>query len=114
MESLGAEARVQATAGGSDAFRKGVGSRSEVRRVPSLVQRASTHDGSGFLPMPYDETRVRAVLRMLLAFGEDPDAPELAELPGRVAEFWKERLAGYTTTSPPNCNPSRAIWPPCP
>lgn len=48
--------------------------------------------------MPYDEIRVRAVLRdLLLAFGEDPDSPELAETPGRVAEFWKERLAGYAT-----------------
>lgn len=47
--------------------------------------------------MPFDELRARAVLRdLLLAFGEDPDAVELAETPARVAEFWKERLAGYT------------------
>ena len=47
-------------------------------------------------PAPaFDETRARAVLRdLLLAFGEDPDSPELAETPARVAEFWKERLAG--------------------
>ncbi len=48
--------------------------------------------------MPFDELRARAVLRdLLLAFGEDPDSPELAETPARVAEFWKERLAGAGT-----------------
>jgi GTP cyclohydrolase I len=46
--------------------------------------------------MPFDEPRARAVLRdLLLAFGEDPGAAELAETPARVAEFWKERLAGH-------------------
>jgi len=46
--------------------------------------------------MPFDEPRTRDLLRDLLsAFGEDPAAPELLETPARVAEFWKERLAGH-------------------
>lgn len=45
---------------------------------------------------PFDEARAQAVLAELLsAFGEDPNSEELRETPARVAEFWKERLAGY-------------------
>lgn len=45
---------------------------------------------------PFDEARARAVLAELLeAFGEDPGSEELRETPARVAEFWKERLAGH-------------------
>lgn len=45
---------------------------------------------------PFDEARARAVLAELLAaFGEDPGCEELRETPARVAEFWKERLAGH-------------------
>ncbi|MFN8011666.1 MAG: GTP cyclohydrolase I [Holophagaceae bacterium] len=45
---------------------------------------------------PFDEARAQAVLADLLAaFGEDPSSEELRETPARVAEFWKERLAGY-------------------
>lgn len=39
------------------------------------------------------ETAVRALLRGL---GQDPDSPELRDTPARVAEFWTERLAGYS------------------
>lgn len=46
--------------------------------------------------MPFDEARAaRAVRELLSGFGADPDAPELRETPARVAEFWRERLAGY-------------------
>ncbi|HEY3401103.1 MAG TPA: GTP cyclohydrolase I [Geothrix sp.] len=38
------------------------------------------------------ETAIRALLQ---SFGLDPAAPELKDTPGRVAEFWAERLAGY-------------------
>jgi GTP cyclohydrolase I len=37
-----------------------------------------------------------AVRALLLAFGQDPEAPELRETPARVAEFWGERLSGYS------------------
>lgn len=36
-----------------------------------------------------------AVRALLAALGQDPEAPELADTPARVAEFWAERLAGY-------------------
>lgn len=46
--------------------------------------------------MPFDEARAsRAVRELLCGFGADPDAPELRDTPARVAEFWRERLAGY-------------------
>ncbi len=45
--------------------------------------------------MPFDEARVSRAIRELLAgLGADPDALELRETPGRVTEFWRERLAG--------------------
>ncbi len=43
-----------------------------------------------------DEARTaRAVRELLTSLGQDPDAPELQDTPARVADFWKERLAGY-------------------
>ena len=43
-----------------------------------------------------DEARTaRAVRELLASLGQDPDAPELRDTPARVADFWKERLAGY-------------------
>ena len=36
-----------------------------------------------------------AVAALLRSFGQDPTQAELALTPGRVAEFWGERLAGY-------------------
>ena len=36
-----------------------------------------------------------AVRALLQSFGLDPQAPELQATPGRVADFWGERLAGY-------------------
>ncbi len=45
---------------------------------------------------PLDRVASEAAVRALLqALGQDPDAPELRDTPGRVAEFWAERLAGY-------------------
>ncbi|MBL0210620.1 MAG: GTP cyclohydrolase I FolE [Holophagaceae bacterium] len=46
--------------------------------------------------MPLHESQAEAAIRSLLeSFGLDPDAPELAATPRRVAEFWAERTAGY-------------------
>jgi len=46
--------------------------------------------------MTFDETRIaRAVRDLLAGFGADPDCPELRDTPLRVADFWRERLAGY-------------------
>jgi len=43
-----------------------------------------------------DEARTaRAVRELLASLGQDPDAPELLDTPARVADFWRERLAGY-------------------
>ncbi|MBI3129984.1 MAG: GTP cyclohydrolase I FolE [Acidobacteria bacterium] len=46
--------------------------------------------------MPLDDTRTALAIRQLLqSLGRDPDCPELKDTPQRVAEFWRERLAGY-------------------
>jgi GTP cyclohydrolase I len=46
--------------------------------------------------MPLNDTALLASVRTLLqALGQDPETPELRDTPARVAEFWKERLAGY-------------------
>ena len=46
--------------------------------------------------MTFDTTgATQAVRDLLRSFGMDPSAPELADTPARVAEFWAERLAGY-------------------
>ncbi len=46
--------------------------------------------------MPLDDTRTALAIRQLLqALGQDPDCAELKDTPQRVAEFWRERLAGY-------------------
>ncbi len=43
-----------------------------------------------------DEARTaRAVRELLASLGQDPDSPELRDTPARVADFWRERLAGY-------------------
>lgn len=42
-----------------------------------------------------DQALVHSVRSLLQAMGQDPGAPELRDTPARVAEFWKERLAGY-------------------
>ena len=39
----------------------------------------------------------KAVRDLLRSLGADPDSPELADTPQRVAEFWTERLAGQDT-----------------
>lgn len=44
-----------------------------------------------------DEQRAAGAIRELLAsLGADPDSSELRDTPRRVAEFWAERLAGYS------------------
>lgn len=46
--------------------------------------------------MPLHAPQAEAAIRSLLeSFGLDPEAPELAATPRRVAEFWAERTAGY-------------------
>lgn len=46
--------------------------------------------------MPLNDTALTASVRDLVqALGLDPDAPELRDTPHRVAEFWRERTAGY-------------------
>ncbi len=46
--------------------------------------------------MPLEQPQAEAAIRaLLLSFGLDPDSPELAETPARVAGFWAERTAGY-------------------
>jgi len=48
------------------------------------------------LPGEMDEERIRrAVLEMLLAFGEDPQREGLRDTPDRVARMYQELLAGY-------------------
>ena len=43
-----------------------------------------------------DEARTaRAVRELLASLGQDPDSPEVRDTPARVADFWRERLAGY-------------------
>ena len=41
------------------------------------------------------EKAARAVRNLLESLGMDPDSAELRETPGRVADAWLERLAGY-------------------
>lgn len=44
----------------------------------------------------FNEARAaKAIHELLASFGADPQCPELRDTPSRVAEFWKERLAGY-------------------
>jgi len=46
--------------------------------------------------LPLDLAASQAAVRaLLMGFGLDPESPELKDTPGRVAEFWAERLAGY-------------------
>lgn len=46
--------------------------------------------------MPIHLSQAEAAIRsLLMSFGLDPDAAELAATPKRVAEFWAERTAGY-------------------
>jgi GTP cyclohydrolase I len=65
--------------------------------------------------MPFDEARAsRAVRDLLSAFGTDPDAPELRDTPNRVAEFWRERLAGYEVEVAGELQALPGILAPCP
>ena len=45
-----------------------------------------------FIDRPAAEAAIRA---LLLSLGQDPKSPELMDTPARVAEFWRERLAGH-------------------
>jgi GTP cyclohydrolase IA len=65
--------------------------------------------------MPFDEVRTsRAVRELLCGFGMDPEAPELRDTPSRVAEFWRERLAGYDVDVSQELQSLPGILAPCP
>jgi len=65
--------------------------------------------------MTFDRVGAAAAVRQLLAsFGADPDAPELAATPGRVAEFWAERLAGEGVDPGLELEPLPGELEPCP
>ena len=65
--------------------------------------------------MTFDRVGAAAAVRQLLAsFGQDPDAPELAETPNRVAEFWAERLAGHGLDPGLELQPLPGDLAPCP
>lgn len=65
--------------------------------------------------MTFDEARTsRAVRDLLSGFGVDPDSPELQETPSRVAEFWRERLAGYGVDVARELQPLPGELAPCP
>lgn len=65
--------------------------------------------------MPFDEARTsRAVRELLAGLGVDPDAPELRETPGRVAEFWRERLVGYDVDVAAELQSLPGVLAPCP
>jgi GTP cyclohydrolase I len=56
----------------------------------------------------------RAVKELLRCLGADPDSPELADTPLRVAEFWAERLAGYQQDPALELQPLPGDLAPCP
>ena len=65
--------------------------------------------------MSFDEARAsRAVRELLSSFDADPDAPELRDTPARVAEFWRERLAGYAVDVAAELQPLPGELAPCP
>lgn len=65
--------------------------------------------------MSFEEERAaRAVRELLASFGADPDSPELAGTPSRVAEFWRERLSGYGVDAAPLLKPMAGELHPCP
>lgn len=55
-----------------------------------------------------------AVRALLQGFGLDPESPELKDTPGRVAEFWAERLAGYGVDLAAELNPLPGTLAPVP
>jgi GTP cyclohydrolase I len=62
-----------------------------------------------------DQSRAaRAVRELLTALGEDPDRPELRDTPGRVAEFWGERLSGRDLDLPTELRALPGNLAPCP
>jgi len=65
--------------------------------------------------MNFDDARIaRAVRELLAGTGVDPDSPELKDTPSRVAEFWRERLAGYDTDIAAELEPLPGVLAPCP
>ncbi|HNX94592.1 MAG TPA: GTP cyclohydrolase I [Holophaga sp.] len=65
--------------------------------------------------MIFDEERAaRAVRELLAAMGADPHAPELLETPTRVADYWRERLAGYHVDIGMELQPLPGDLAPCP
>lgn len=65
--------------------------------------------------MSIDNPRVTEAVRALIeGFGLDPQTPELAATPARVAEFWAERLAGYEVDLAVELRPLPGELAPCP
>ncbi len=65
--------------------------------------------------MAVDQSQAQAAIQALLqSFGQDPQAPEVAATPARVAEFWAERLAGYDVDLAAELLPLPGELAPCP
>jgi GTP cyclohydrolase I len=65
--------------------------------------------------MSFDGRKAAQAVRTLLeSLGMDPDSPELRETPARVAEFWAERLAGYTMDPAAELQALPGLLEPCP
>nr|WP_320133257.1 GTP cyclohydrolase I [uncultured Holophaga sp.] len=65
--------------------------------------------------MAVDRSRaVGAVRELLEALGVDAGSPELLDTPGRVADFWAERLEGYGLDPMAELSPLPGELKPCP
>lgn len=69
-----------------------------------LDEHDPTGDSGGGAVRPFDEARAEAAVReLLIAVGEDPDRPGLADTPGRVARAYAETFAGL------HCEPDEVL-----
>ena len=60
------------------------------------------------------EKAALAVRALLEGLGFDPESAELKETPGRVADYWAERLAGYAMDPAEELRPLPGELTPCP
>ena len=60
------------------------------------------------------EKAALAVRALLDGLGFDPESAELKETPGRVADYWAERLAGYAMDPAEELRPLPGELTPCP